>query len=133
MESDKIEIEKIINHWINTSDKDYITMLNLFKAGDYHWALFIGHLVIERLMKAVVVKNTKTHAPFTHDLRKLSKLTGFEFDEEHKLWLDTITTFNLNVRYDSYKQEFYKKCTPEFTDTWMKNIKQLSEWIKKKL
>lgn len=28
---------------------DYNTMLNLFKSKDYHWNLFVGHLVIEEL------------------------------------------------------------------------------------
>jgi HEPN domain-containing protein len=74
-------------------------MQHLFKSKDYHWALFIGHLVIERLIKAVVVKKTNEHAPHSHDLRRLAKLTGLNFNQEYVSWLDTITTFNLNARY----------------------------------
>jgi len=44
MENEKIDVEKIQNHWITTSDKDYNTMLHLFEVKDYHWALFIGHI-----------------------------------------------------------------------------------------
>jgi HEPN domain-containing protein len=133
MKNSKIDINKTINHWITTSDRDFGTMIHLYEAKDYHWALFIGHLVIERLLKAGVVKKTKDHAPFTHDLRKLAKLSGIEFDQKQIKWFDTISTFNLNVRYDDYKQDFYKKCTPEFADTWISNIKLLREWIKMKL
>jgi len=68
-----------------------------------------------------------------NDLRRLAKLSEIKFNDEYKLWLDTITTFNLNVRYDDYKQDFYKKCTEEYTDKWISNIKTLKEWIKKKL
>lgn len=93
----------------------------------------MGHLVIERLLKAGVVKITNAHAPFTHDLRRLAKLLKIEFDDEHKRWLDTITTFNLNARYDDYRQDFYKKCTLEYTDKWVSNIKVFREWIKMKL
>jgi HEPN domain-containing protein len=78
-------------------------MNNLMKTNDFHWALFIGHLVIERLLKAYLVRKTETHAPFTHDLRRLAKLTGLEMDDDQKKWLDTISTFNLNARYDDYK------------------------------
>ena len=60
-------------HWITTSDNDYKTMKNLFKSKDFHWSLFIGHLVLERLLKAYISKLTRSHAPFTHDLRRLSK------------------------------------------------------------
>ena len=130
---DKINIEKIINYWTTTSDQDFETMMNLYHSKDYHWSLFIGHIVIERLIKATVVKKTNTHAPFTHDLRRLAKLSQLKFENEHIVWLDTITTFNLNARYDSYKQAFYKKCTPDYTNMWISNIKELRLWIKAKL
>jgi len=42
----KIDIQKTYNHWITTSDKDYITMIHLYESKDYHWALFIGHIVL---------------------------------------------------------------------------------------
>jgi HEPN domain-containing protein len=131
--TDKVDIDKTYNHWINTSDKDSITMLNLYSSKDYSWSLFIGHIVIERLLKASVVKVTSDHAPFTHDLTKLAKLSGLLFSEEHLDWLDTISTFNMNARYDSYKEAFYKKCTYEFTTEWIDKIKILQSWIKEKL
>ncbi len=133
MDNSQINAERIFTHWISTSDGDYNTMLNLYKTGDYHWALFIGHLVIEKLLKGIIVKNTNQHAPFTHDLRKLRKLSGIEIDEEKIKWLDTITTFNLNARYDDYKQEFHRKCTMDFTSEWIENIKSIREWIKERL
>ena len=125
-------MEKTYNHWIDTSDKDFETMLHLFQSKDYSWSLFIAHIVIERLLKAQVVKTTSEHAPFTHDLTRLAELTKIGFSTEHSDWLDTITTFNMNARYDSYKQTFYKKCTPEFTSEWIEKIKTLRIWIKRK-
>jgi HEPN domain-containing protein len=133
MENEKIDIEKIYNHWIETSDKDYNTMIHLYEVKDYHWSLFIGHIVIERLLKATIVKTTGEHAPFTHDLRRLAKFSKIEFQNSQINWLDTITTFNLNARYDSYKQAFYEKCSPEFTSEWIANIKELRLWIKQML
>lgn len=129
---EKIDIEKICKHWIESSDKDFETLIHLFKSKDYSWALFIGHIVIEKLIKASVVKSINDHAPFTHDLTKLAKLSNLEFSEEQLDWLDTITTFNLNARYDSYKQAFYKKCTPEYSKEWFEKIKNLQTWIKKR-
>ena len=131
--ADTVDIDKIFNHWINTSDKDFETMIHLYRSKDYHWSLFIGHIVIERLLKACVVKKTSDHAPFTHDLTKLAKITDLPFSEEHLDWLDTISTFNMNARYDSYKEAFYRKCTFEFTTEWIDKLKILQSWIKEKL
>jgi len=133
MENDKIDLEQTIKNWIASSDKDYETMKHLFDSKDFQWSLFIGHIVIERLLKAGIIKKTSAHAPFTHDLRRLAKLSQIEFHDLHCTWLDTITSFNLNARYESYLEAFYKKCTPEFTKEWISNISELREWIKTKL
>jgi hypothetical protein len=53
--------------------------------------------------------------------------------EEYSDWLDKITTFNLNARYDDYKREFYSLCTPEFTIYWIERIETLRKWISQKL
>lgn len=58
-------------------------MIHLVETKDFHWSLFIGHLVIEKILKAKIVKETKDHAPFSHDLRRLSKLSGLQLSEVH--------------------------------------------------
>lgn len=133
MENAEINVNLISSHLIELSDKDFNTMINLLKTKDYHWALFVGHLVIENLLKSIIVVKTKKHAPFTHDSRKLSKITALKFSSQQVKWLDGITTFNLNARYNDYKQEFYKKCIKEFSTQWINNIKILRLWIKEQL
>lgn len=133
MSDKKIDIVKTFNHWIASSDKDFDTMIHLYESKDYHWALFIGHIVIERLLKALIVKITLDHAPFSHDLRRLAKLTQKDFPVNNLEWLDSITSFNLNARYDSYQQAFYRKCNADFTSEWISNIKELRSWIKQML
>lgn len=130
---DEININTIVNYYVETSDKDFTTMLNLFNSKDYSWSLFIGHILIEKLLKAYSVKATANHPPFTHDLVRLAEISKLELSEEYLDWLDSITTFNINARYDSFKQEFYNKCTKEFTEEWIDKIIKIRTWVKKKL
>lgn len=131
---EKIEnIDKIIKHWLGTSEKDYHTMQNLLKSGDYNWAMFLGHLVLEKLIKAHYVKNQRKHAFFTHDLLRLATNAGLTLNEETKEWLDNISTFNINARYDNYKQDFYKLCTKEFANLWSERIEKVRLWLIKEL
>lgn len=66
---DKIDdVESAIKHWHESSEQDFVTMQNLLKSRDYSWALFLGHLVLEKLLKAIYVKTNAKHAFFTHDL-----------------------------------------------------------------
>ena len=129
--SKKFNKVKISNFWIESSERDWRTMDHLLKSKDYAWALFLGHLVIEKLLKALIVKQTAGHPPNTHNLTSLAK--NFELSTEQISWLDEITTFNLNARYDDVKDEFYRKSTKQFAIDWFARIKILRKWIKKEL
>lgn len=129
----ELDIKKIIDHWKDSSQKDYQTMRNLFKSSDYNWALFLGHLVIEKLLKALYVKHKKIHATPGHDLLRLASVIGMKLTNEQEDWFDKLTTFNINARYDNYKQEFYKLCTKEFAEDWKEKIEILREWLLKQL
>ncbi len=73
-----INIDKIVKHWIEASDNDFQTMINLHHSKSYSWALFLGHITVEKLLKAYYVKKHQTHAPFTHNLYRLAELNEFE-------------------------------------------------------
>lgn len=123
--------DDFINYWRTSSDNDFNTMHNLYKSKDYHWCLFLGHLVIEKLLKALYVKKTKqiVQPPKTPDLLQLAEKAGIETNNRQKDLLDLITTFNISVRYPDYKNSFYIKCTKEYTNARIKEIKELREWL----
>lgn len=123
------EFENIVQYWRDSSDQDFGTMQNLFSSKDYAWALFIGHLVLEKLLKAHFVKSNQKHALFTHDLLRLAEKCDFSLDETQKDWFDQISSFNLNARYDSYKRDFYQLCTREFSFLWKERIENLRLWL----
>jgi len=108
-------------------------MMHLYQKKDYNWSLFLGHLVIEKLLKAFYVKNIDNNPIFTHDLLRIAKKAQIELDDDQKDFLDTLSTFNIRTRYDDYKFEFYKRCTSEYTKQWIDKIKDFRKWIKMKL
>jgi len=130
MSEQEVNKKRFIRHWVENADEDYETMEVLYKSKRYSWSLFIGHLVIEKLLKAYYIQEKKEHPLFTHNLLRLAELSGLPLDETGKMELATITAFNINARYDDYKQNFRKKCTPEFTYIWIEKIKELRKWIK---
>ena len=131
--SSNIDVNKIVEHWIETSEDDFQTMLTLFTSKKYSWSLFLGHISTEKLLKALYVKRFKKHAPFTHNLYRLAEKIEIELTEEQADWLDEITSFNLNARYDDYKREFYSICNYDYTKSWIDKIKNIRTWIKEML
>ncbi len=125
--------KNLVNYWIESSDKDYKTMMDLFQTDNYHWSLFIGHLVIEKLLKALFIKRMDQFPPLIHDLRRICEKADMTLNKDQIITLDSISRFNLNARYDDYKQSFYKLCTKEFTAEWIGKIENLRTWIKNQL
>ena len=122
----------LMNYWFESSDEDYNVMQVLYNNQKNSWCLFLGHLIIEKLLKALYAKNNKNapHAPKSHDLLYLTEKIGLDLTEEQERLLNIITKFNMSARYDDYKKEFQNKCTDEYTAEQIKNIEEVREWIK---
>lgn len=122
--------ERIINYWIESADKDFKTMLDLFETKNNSWSLFMGHLVVEKLLKALYAKQKNEYPPLIHDLRRICEKANIELDINQQTTFDSISRFNINARYDDYKQSFYLLCTDSFTAEWFEKIKETRIWIK---
>ena len=64
---------KLINYWLKTAEEDLRVVDHLFEKGDYTWALFIAHLVLEKVFKGYYVKVIGKPAPYSHSLRYLER------------------------------------------------------------
>jgi HEPN domain-containing protein len=125
--------QTLIKYWTESSDEDFDTMLAMYDNKKYNWALFVGHLMMEKLLKALYVKINNDYPPFIHNLLRLAEKCSLSLTDEQKLFFVTITAFNINARYDDYKQSFREKCTPEYTTQWITHLKLNRQWIKEQI
>ncbi len=124
-----MNLKKIIKSWINGAEKDWLACQHLYEAKDYPQCLFWGHLVLEKILKAIVVKVTKNQSPFSHDLVFLASKADIELDVEKRNLLNEVNTFNQFCRYDSEIVDFMKKCNPEYAQKYFNIIKNLYKWL----
>lgn len=127
-----MNLEKVIKFWQESSERDWEVANHLYKARSYVYTLFLCHLTLEKILKAIVVKKTKQHSPYTHDLVKLAFLAEIEINKTQVKQLEEISRFNIEARYDSIKMEFYKKATKKYTDKYFKISRYFYEWLKEK-
>ena len=92
----------------------------------------MGHLVIEKLLKAYYVKVVDNNVPQIHHLLQIAERAGLALSDSQKDFLLEVTTFNLKARYPDYKQRFYKKATKNFAEDYMNKIKEFRTWLLKK-
>jgi HEPN domain-containing protein len=127
----KLNIPVIKSYWVKEADEALTVGEHLFEKEDYSYALFFGHLALEKLLKALYVEINKEHAPPLHNLQRLAKLAKLALDENRKKELLEITSFNIEARYPDIKRSFRKNCTKEFTQARMETIKEIFQWLKK--
>lgn len=125
----------LINYWVERAERDYEAMIQNFETEQYTWALFIGHLTIEKLLKALYVKVNEEGAypPKIHNLNILANRCKLELDDEKTKILMMCNSFNISARYEDHKNEFYERCTREYTLEKIKNIEEIRTWLKEKL
>jgi len=99
------------------------------KARKYPYALFMGHLALEKLLKALVVKRTGSHAPFTHSLLTLAEKAGLDLPPGHREKLSETMEFHLQGRYPDDPSGFYKKCTLQYSKSQLESIRRVYRWL----
>lgn len=122
--------DEAVAYWVDSSDADFEVTLSLIEKNHYVWALFLEHLVLEKLLKAYYVRHTGIDVPYTHDLTKIAEMGKLSLSEDQKDFLDEVTTFNIKARYPDYKNRFAKKATKEFAEKYMEKIKEFRLWLK---
>jgi HEPN domain-containing protein len=126
-----MNVDEHIGYWLDSAEHDLETAESLFTSGKYDWCLFLAHLVLEKALKAVYVReNDNRLPPKTHNLVKLAQETNLELTEEQNLFFDEVSDFNIEVRYPAYRQELYKVCTKELAEDYFTRIKELYRWIR---
>ena len=122
--------ESVIKFWFSSSDDDFDTAEKLFVSKKYHHALYFCQLSVEKYLKGMIVSQLDKPVKHTHDLILLSQQLNLDISTDHLEQLRNITKFNLEARYDTYKREFYKKSTPEYSKIWLKITQDLLLWLK---
>ena len=122
-----------VTYWLRSADQDWKVANHLFEKGDYSYALFFGHLTIEKILKAIFTDKMDKTPPFSHNLVYLSEKAGLELNDENLELLEEVSDFNLEARYPDDKFSFYKKSTMEFTENKLKQIERLKKWLFQKI
>ncbi|MDI6794411.1 MAG: HEPN domain-containing protein [bacterium] len=128
-----MDIEEIVQYWVGTAEDDWKVVQHLFEKGDYAYSLFFAHLYLEKLFKAMVVKETKGHAPPIHNLQFLAEKANIALTDKQSKFILEVNKWNIKARYPDFKLEFKRQCTERFTEEQIKEIGALGEWLKKRL
>jgi len=125
-----IDPEKQIEYWKAGAFDDFETAKVLIDKNRLLHGLFFCHLVIEKIIKAHVVKQTKDIAPRSHNLIYLSERANLIFNEDDEIFLGILMKYQLQGRYPDYNPVIPDKS--KITDYLIKT-ENLLIWLAAKL
>ena len=129
----KFDAGKTVRYWYEGAEYDMEVAEAMYEKRKYPYALFMGHLALEKLLKALVVKISQNHAPYSHSLPLLAEKSGIKVPKRIMKRLARFMEFHFEARYPDEQKKFYKKCTKVFASKKMNEIREVFTWLKKKL
>ncbi len=124
-----INIDKQVDYWFGSAFDDFESAKLLIINNRYLHGLFFCHLVIEKAIKAIVVKHTGEIAPRSHNLLYLSEIAGLTYAEEDEIFLGILMKYQLQGRYPDYQPTIPNE---EKVNGYLLKTQTLLLWLKQK-
>jgi HEPN domain-containing protein len=126
-----IDIQKQIAYWSNGAFEDWDVSRDLInRDGRILHRLFFVHLSLEKLIKALVCKQTGDIPPKIHDLIRLAELGNVALSSEQRNFLGKMNLYNIEGRYPDMA---FPKPSLERTKQYLEQAREMIEWLSKKL
>jgi len=125
-----IDVKKQMAYWMAGAEDDLATAVLLIGENRILHGLFFCHLVLEKAIKAHVVKATGDVPPRSHNLIYLSENAALEFNEDTLQFLGILMKYQLQGRYPDYNPvlpEVFK------LNEYLDKTKTLLQWLKERL
>jgi HEPN domain-containing protein len=119
-------IQDHINWWKDEALRNWDTAEYNRKGEQFVFSLFAFHLSIEKLLKAIWIKdNNANYPPRTHDLTVLYNETDLDLPNGWYDYLGTINEWNIEGRYPDYKLKIYKRASADYLAEHVKKLENL--------
>jgi len=126
--------EEHILYWSKQVEDDIDCAKVLFQANHYAQSLFWAHLALEKITKALWIKNNDGNTPpLVHNLLRLIILTKDEFTEDQLVFANEMNTFQIRGRYPDYAESLEQTITKEVCEEYLTKTQEMVLWLQEKL
>ena len=128
-------MKKATKNWIDTANYDLKTAEAMLISKRYIYVVFMCHLSIEKMIKAVISTEVNGLPPKSHSLLYLSQNASVRFPEDMQEFIELLDNVSIITRYPEdltrMSKEFNKKKSDEVfnmtrrTLRWLRRDKRL--------
>lgn len=127
--------EKIVQNWLQIAEYDLKTAKAMLRSRRYLYVAFTCQQSIEKILKALYVKEKEETPPYTHNLTKLiyNLSISKQITEEQIKTLEYFNSYYIETRYSEEINELNKHLTRSRAKKLLSDAEELFTWLKKKI
>ena len=120
---------KRFDFWKNSADEEISTAAVLLKNKKLRQSLFFIHLSLEKILKAIFIKEKGEHPPLTHNLKYLAEKIPLKLPGNYENFLIEATAFNIESRYPD---EDSSSPDSQYVNDKYNEALEILKWLQKK-
>lgn len=114
-----------------SAEYDLQTAQSMLNSERYIYVVFMCHLSIEKILKAIVAEVTRKTPPKTHNLIYLIKLAAINLPQELFDFVTKINNASIVTRYPEDFQKLLKAYPKDVTEEYLAKTKEVIKCLKK--
>lgn len=123
-----------VDYWLKIAEKDKDMTHYLMKDSKYVYVLFFAHLYLEKIAKALWVKNNIDNVPpKTHNLLKLVNESNLFLSPQDQAFLIKLNQYQIESRYPEDVDKLYKITDKKLTEEYLNKIDLIEQCLRKNL
>jgi HEPN domain-containing protein len=122
-------MNKLAKNFLLSSEYDIETARHLLKTKRYIYVIFMCHLSVEKMLKAILSKIQNEHPPKVHNLLHLADLCKLEIPEKHQTIIKYLNTVSIPTRYPEDVSKMAKQFNQQVATRYFSMTKEFLKWL----
>lgn len=119
--------------WMEDADYDLQSAQAMLESGRYFFVVFMCHLTIEKLLKALIVERQGREPPKVHNLIGLAARAGLTIPAEFRPLINQLDNMSVVTRYPDGRRAIADMLTHERTTALYEGTVEFGQWLKQEL
>ena len=121
---------KATANWLAQVDYDIATAEQMLHAGRYIYVIFMSHMALEKVLKALVTEETQKLPPRTHNLIDLAQRAQVVLSQEQQDFLGKLNNTSVVVRYPDDLSAMVSQYPEAIARDYLERTKALLTWVR---
>jgi len=119
----------VVERWVEQARYDLDTARSMLNSSRYLYVLFCCQQAVEKMIKAIIAKQSNDFPPRIHTLIRLSEVAALELTEERAQLLRELSNYYIQTRYPEEIPALSAKISESQTSQILEQTEEMMQWL----